>query len=248
MLHVGTYLMGTACLKNALHQGGVAETFQYLIMGNGCLAYSTIRIEHLHTKTVLGVTTYIAFDSSLVLYDVSPYQGIIAAMGGLVEELFSQSRLGIRCLCHYQQSGSILVNTMNQSHFWIVRIEILHVFHVPCHCIDERTGKVTCTRMNYHASLLVDHHRRIVLVHNIQRNILCHNTGVVLGTVEHQGDDIIGAHLIVTLHGFPVDMNKPCIGSILYAVTALIGILFGEELVYTHRRLTGVHLYLPMLV
>ena len=74
--------------------------------------------------------------------------------------------------------------------------------------------------MNYHASLLVDHHQRIVLVHNIQRNILCHNTGVVLGTIEHQGDDIIGAHLIVC----------------------------GEELVYTHRRLTGIHLYLPMLV
>ena len=35
MLHVGTYLMGTACLGNALHQGGVAETLQYLIMGNG---------------------------------------------------------------------------------------------------------------------------------------------------------------------------------------------------------------------
>ena len=248
MLHVGTYLMSTACLKNALHQGGIAETFQYLIMGNGSLAYSTVRIEHLHAKTVLGVAAYIAFDSSLVLNDISPYQSIIAAMGGLVEELFSKSRLGIWCLCHYQQSGSILVDTMHKPHLWIVRVEILHVFHVPSHCIDERTGKVACTWMNHHASLLVDHHQCIVLVHDIQRNVLCHNTGIMLGTVEHQGDDIIGSHLIVALYGFSVDMNKTSISSILYAVTALIGILLGEELVYTHRCLTGIHLYLPMLV
>ena len=35
VLHVYSYLVGTACLQDALYQGGIAESFQDLIMSDG---------------------------------------------------------------------------------------------------------------------------------------------------------------------------------------------------------------------
>ena len=104
LLHVGTDLMGTTRFQDALHQGGIAETLQHLIMSNRTLADTAIRVEDLHAETVLRVTSDITLDASLIFYDVSPYQGVVAAMGSLVEELLAQCRLGSRCLGNNEQS------------------------------------------------------------------------------------------------------------------------------------------------
>ena len=107
LLHVGTDLMGTARFQDALYQGGIAETLQDLIMSNRTLADTAIRIEDLHAETVLGITTDIALDASLILHDITPYQRIVTAMGSLVEELLAQCRLGSRSLGYYEQSAGI---------------------------------------------------------------------------------------------------------------------------------------------
>ena len=36
--HVGTYLVGPACLQHTLHKRGIAVAFQHPIMGDGWLA------------------------------------------------------------------------------------------------------------------------------------------------------------------------------------------------------------------
>ena len=80
LLHVGTDLMGTTRFQDALHQGGIAETLQHHIMSNRTLADTAIRVENLHAETVLRVTSDITLDASLIFYDVSPYQGVVAAI------------------------------------------------------------------------------------------------------------------------------------------------------------------------
>ena len=110
MLHVGTNLMGTACFKHTLYQGGITEALQNLIMSNRTLADTAIRVEDLHTETVLRVTSDITLDASLILHDITPYQRIVTAMGSLVEELLAQCRLGSRSLGYYEQSAGILVD------------------------------------------------------------------------------------------------------------------------------------------
>ena len=81
-------------------------------MSNRTLADTAIRVEDLHAETVLRVTSDITLDASLIFNDVSPYQGVVAAMGSLVEELLAQCRLGSRCLGNNEQSAGILVNAI----------------------------------------------------------------------------------------------------------------------------------------
>ena len=40
VLHVGTYLVGSASLENALHEGHIAEFLYHLPVGYGWLAYA----------------------------------------------------------------------------------------------------------------------------------------------------------------------------------------------------------------
>lgn len=93
MLHVSTNLMGTACFKHTLHQGGITETLQHLVMRNRRLAYSAVRIEDLHTEAVLRITADIAFYATFIFYNVAPNERIVTAMGSLVEELLTQCGL-----------------------------------------------------------------------------------------------------------------------------------------------------------
>ena len=89
MFHVGSYLMGTSCLQTALHQSHIAIPLQYLIMSNSTLANLRPWGKDSHTKTVFRVTPDIPLDTSRVLREVSPYQGMITTMRIVVEELRS---------------------------------------------------------------------------------------------------------------------------------------------------------------
>ena len=90
MFHVGADLMGTSRLEDTLHKGHIAIPFQHLIVCDGRFANLRIRREDIHPQTILRVTSDIAFYPTLVFHEVTPHQGIIAAVGGLVEELLAQ--------------------------------------------------------------------------------------------------------------------------------------------------------------
>ena len=127
MLHVGTNLMGTARFQHTLHQGGITETFQHLVMSNRRLAYSAVRIEDLHTEAVFRITADIAFYATFIFYNVAPNERIVTAMGSLVEELLTQCGLCRRSLCHNEQSAGIFINAMHQAHFRIIGIKLRHI-------------------------------------------------------------------------------------------------------------------------
>ena len=158
VFHVGAYLVCPACFQYALYEGCIAEPFQYPVVGNGSLSYSAVGVEYFHAQAVLGVAPYIALYASFVFGNVAPYQCVVAAVCGLVEELFAEHALCFGCLGDNEESGRVFVYAVHQSYFRVIGVEILDVAHVPCHGIDERPRKVACPWVYYHSGPLVYHH------------------------------------------------------------------------------------------
>ena len=72
--------------------------------------------------------------------------------------------------------------------------------------------------MHHHPCRFVYHHQLVVLVAHIQGDILRLNGSIEMRTVEHQGDDIACAYLIITLDGTVVHKQEACVGSLLNTV------------------------------
>ena len=105
VLHVSPDLVSTARLQAAFHQCGVAKVLNHPPMGDGRLAYFRVRRKDSHALTVTGVATYVALYASFALSKVPPHQGMIAAMGIVVEELYAKFGLGLGRLGHNEQSA-----------------------------------------------------------------------------------------------------------------------------------------------
>ena len=169
-------------------------------------------------------------------------------MGGLIEKLQAKMGLGFGGLGYYQQAAGVLVNTMNKSHFGVVGVVAGHIAHVPCYGVDECTVVVAATGMYYHAGRLVDYHEAVVLVNYFKGNFLRLYAAFMARTVEHEGNDIAGAHLVVALHRAVIDMNETGVGCLLYAVATAVLQLLGHEAVYAQWHLTGIRHQTDVLV
>ena len=117
MLHVSTNLMGTACFKHTLHQGGITETLQHLIMRNRRLAYSAVRIEDLHTEAVLRITNAdIAFNAPLQFNSTIKagpiYVGDMFNLYKYENQLYVMRLTGEEIRKHLEMSYDLWVNTM----------------------------------------------------------------------------------------------------------------------------------------
>ena len=87
MLHVGPYLMGSACLEDAFHEGDIPKTFKHPIMGDGGFAHFAVWRKHCHAKPITWIAPDVTLYASLVFCEIGPHQGVIAAVSGFVEEL-----------------------------------------------------------------------------------------------------------------------------------------------------------------
>ena len=219
MFHMGTNLMCTSCFKNTLHQCYISISLHNTIMSHGRLAYLRIGREHIHTQTVFRIAPDVTFYPTLVFNKVSPYQSIITAMCSLIKELFSQRCFSIWCLSHHKQSAGILVNTVHQSHFWIIRIITFQILKMPGYGIYQCTVKVSTTRMHNHTCRFIYNHQVIVFIYHLKWNILRLNSCIVVRTIKHQRYYIARAYLIITLNGFIVYMNETGISSLLDTIT-----------------------------
>lgn len=85
MPHVRPYLMGTPCLEYALYKRNIAEPLYYAVMGYGVLAYPRVRRKHSHAHPVFKVSADVALNAPLIFGKITPDQGIVTAVGGLVE-------------------------------------------------------------------------------------------------------------------------------------------------------------------
>ena len=114
--------------------------------------------------------------------------------------------------------------------------------------IHQGSVKVAASWMHHHTCRFVNHHQVVILINHFQWDILGFYRGIVMGPIKHQGDDIARTHLIVALYRFFVHMDKPCIGSLLDAVTTGVRLMLNQVLINTDRHLTFIHFHTKMFV
>ena len=155
-------------------------------------------------------------------------------MGCLIEELLTQCRFSIRCFRNHQEPTRILIYSMYQPNFWVIRVKGRHIFQMPSNSINQCTMKITCSWMYNKTRGLIDNHQNVVFIDNIQRYILSFYRIVMLRAVEHQGNNILWTHLIITFHWRIIHMDIARIGSLLNTITTGVLHSFKEELIYTN--------------
>ena len=213
VFHVGSYLVGAACLKATLDEGDIAEFLYHLPMGDSIFSDARIGRCYCHTQAIAWVAGDVSLDASFIVLKMSPYEAVIDAMGIVYEELLSEGCLCLWCLCYDKESAGVFVDAMYESYLWAVGIEGGHVTHVPRYGIDEGAREVSGSRMYHHTGWLIDDHEGIVFIDDIEGYVFWIDGAVMLWYVEHEGDDIIRAHLIVALDWFAIDLDVSCIGS-----------------------------------
>ena len=92
IVEMHTNLMSPSCLEPALHHCDITESFQNTVVSHGMLAVITLR-KDLEAHPVIGVTTYITNDSTLIFLDITPDNSHITAFYRMDEELFGKIQL-----------------------------------------------------------------------------------------------------------------------------------------------------------
>ena len=218
VLHVGSYLMGAAGLKAAFDEGDIAELLDDAPVGDGILAYAGVGSGYGHAEAVLWVAGDVALDASLVGVEVAPYEAVVDAVGVVDEELLAEGGLCLRRLGDDEQSAGVFVDAVDEAYLGTVGVEGGYVTHVPCHGIDEGSIEIARSGMHHHAGGLVDDHEDVVLIDDVEGYVFGVDGAVVLGNVEHEGDDVARAHLVVALDGTAADLYVARLGSRLNAV------------------------------
>ena len=67
-------------------------------------------------------------------------------------------------------------------------------------------------------------------------------------TVQHQGDHITRAYLIITFYRMTIYMDETRISRLLDTITAGVRLMFRQILIDTDRHLSFIHLYPDMLI
>ena len=91
-VEMDTNLMCTAGLQTTFHHSHISESLQHLVMCHGMLAVITLR-KDLETHPVVGVTPDVACDCPLIILEIAPYDGHIAAFYRMDEELLCKVEL-----------------------------------------------------------------------------------------------------------------------------------------------------------
>ena len=100
--------------------------------------------------------------------------------------------------------------------------------------------EVAVTGVYHQARLLVDDDDVVVFVDDVQRNLFRLDVGLARRIGEHDGDDVVGLHLIVLLDGLLVDQDVTRLGRVLHAVARDVGEVVGEVGVDALRLLAWV--------
>ena len=122
------------------------------------------------------------------------------------------------------------------------------VAEMPCQGIDQCAVVIAVSRMHNHACRLIDDKHSIILVHDIQRNILCHNLESVTRTIHDYLYNIQRFDAVIGLNGASIDPYTPGIGSHLYTIAR--GMLHAQhqKFVYAYQLLTLVSYKTEMLI
>ena len=123
MLHMRPYLMGASGLQFAFEECHIGELLQHPPVGDGFFGLRTVlQIPYAIDSAVSVIARQSTGDCPALLFECTPYEGIIGALGGMLEELMSEVCLRLRCLGDEQQTGGIFVDTVDETDGRIVDI------------------------------------------------------------------------------------------------------------------------------
>ena len=240
MAHVGAYLMGASCLEAAFEEGDGSVAFEDVpVCDCGLAGVATVGVDG-HAEAVLGVTGYVAAYGALVLGERSPYEGVVCAVCGVVEELLAEVGLGLGGLGYDEEAAGILVYTVDETYLGVAGVVARIVPEVPGEGIDEGAGIIAASGVYDHAGRLVDDEEDVVLVGDVQGDVLGDYVPFTAWPVEHEGDGVSGLDLVVASDGDAVGLYVACLGGFLYAVAAGITKVVHEETVDTDGVLAAV--------
>ena len=238
IIHVDADLMGASRLQVALHQGGVAESLQHAVVGDGGLALRAV-FKHLEAHPVVGVAADIALDGTGVVCYIAPNQRPVGALDGMFEKLSGKLQLRYLILGHHQQSGSVLVDAVHQhAHPLVGSVRPLADAQMVGEGVDQRAAEMTEAGMHHHAGGLVHNQQVIVLIDYIERNRLGMHLEAAPLVGEHYCDDIARLHLVVGLDRTVAHTHILRLQRQLNAVARSLLHLAHDVAVYAKRRLT----------
>ena len=197
---------------------------------------------------VFGVTPYVALYAAGVFGEVAPDQCLVGTVRVVIEELCAQLRLSFRCLGYNEQSAGVFVDAVHQSDAGVVGVVRWKIAQVPSYGVYQCAVEVAYAWVYHQSCRFVDDHQLVVLIDNVEGDVFRFYGGVVVRTVQHQGDNVAGTNLIVTLDRVAVDLYKSGIGSFLYAVARRVLYMFCHVLVNTYRLLPSVYLHAQVFI
>ena len=219
MGHVDAYLMGTSCFKHTFDKRYMTEFLDSLIVRHRMLAGWIIRRQNRHFQPVSGITPYISLYTSESRSGASPHKGVVFPLGGLVEKLASEVCLGIRRLGHYQQPGSVLVNSMYKTETRIVYVIVRGIAKMPCKRVDESARIVPMAGMYDKSGRFVDNKHRVILINYIKRDILGYNFKLVFRAIHDHLNHVIRLDTVIRLDSLAVDKYTTGLRSLLDTVS-----------------------------
>ena len=94
---------------------------------------------------------------------------------------------------------------------------------------------VSATRMDDKPRRFVDNHKHIILIYDIQRNLLGHNTVVIRRSVIRYDNLIKRLYLVIALDYLAVHDYRAGIGRLLYLVARSIRYMVYKEFINADR-------------
>ena len=130
ILHVHPDLVRAASFELALHECYMGKVFNGMVVCYSMFAQVTVG-KDAHEQAVAQAAPNVALNGTVHLLHLAPHECHILALGGLVEELQSERGLGTRCLGHHEQSRSVFVDAVHQTHAGVGHIVVGIVLEVP---------------------------------------------------------------------------------------------------------------------
>ena len=123
MLHVYAYLMGTSGLEPALDEGDIRELLEHSPVRDRLFRLRTVlEVPYAVDSAVAVIARQGSFDCAALLLERTPDERVIGAFGGMVEELTGEVGLRFGRLSNKEQTGGVLVDTMDETDVGIIDI------------------------------------------------------------------------------------------------------------------------------
>ena len=234
-----TNLVCAARLQTALHERDVAISLQHAVVRHGVLAVRTVG-KDIHLQAILRAATDVSRNRTLVLSQIAPHKGNVAAMNRVVEELLGQSCVRTLVLGYHQQTRGILVDAVYQSRAHIALLEQRQILQVVGERIDQRAAIISAAGVDNHSRLLIYDYQVVILIHHIERDVLGDDLHLALGVGHNQRDAIHRLYLVARLGRNAIYEDVAAVGSRLYAVARAVLHTIDQILIQAQHLLSAI--------